>query len=213
MLTREGLERVLPAVRPALVQAARRLRRCNRDDAEDIVSETVLIALRRLHVFEGEPTPVAVRRWLYGILRHQVQGDVRTCSHRLDPEAHARAELALRQASPSADTDPSRLMEPLPYSLRGLLKDWLAGYSLREMAKLHRISLNRAGARLSHAFEILRNRFQDADSLSASLNLFVYCSRVTIYRKPTGVWPYWNRRHPGGSAPRAVRNATHRRRS
>jgi RNA polymerase sigma factor (sigma-70 family) len=89
--------------------------------ADDLLSETFLIAFRRRDVYRAEH--VEVRPWLLGIATNLVHGHVRTEQRRYRALARAAAEPAVNGADPgdSADRlDAEALRAPLAGALAGL---------------------------------------------------------------------------------------------
>jgi RNA polymerase sigma factor (sigma-70 family) len=93
--------------------------------ADDLLSETFLIAFRRRAAYR--PERVEVRPWLIGIATNLVHGHVRAERRRYRALARAAAEPALHGADPGDSTD--RLAAQ---SLRGPLAGALAGLSGRD---------------------------------------------------------------------------------
>ena len=183
-------------LRAGLVQAARRLRRCGYEDAEDLVSEVVLYALTRLPEYAEETGRDGLRQWLLGILYHLVQRDYRVESSQVATEPLSAAQTlqadeALHGSPTFADS-----VRSLPHSHRRLVMDWLDGYSQDDIARRNRLHRNTVGVRLEEAFALLRTAFPDIETLAYSFALFAFCSRVTVYHKPKGVWRSWVHRHP-----------------
>ncbi|MGY1855685.1 RNA polymerase sigma factor [Modestobacter sp. SYSU DS0290] len=91
------------------------------DLADDLLSETFLIAFRRRAAYP--PQHVEVRPWLLGIATHVVQGHERTERRRYRTLAKAAGQLAEHAADP-ADTadrlDAQALRGPLATALAGL---------------------------------------------------------------------------------------------
>lgn len=71
-LTREAFAEQLTVLRPHLVAYARR-RIAMYEDAQDLVEETVMIALTTLACYSDTGVPDALLRWLYGILANRIR--------------------------------------------------------------------------------------------------------------------------------------------
>jgi DNA-directed RNA polymerase specialized sigma24 family protein len=195
-------------IRPSLVQTARRLRRCTSDDAEDLVSEVILVALPRLSEFDGRSGSIGLRRWLTAILHHQIQRDLRTA--RCRPAARSFEEMpGVEPVSDGTPHTPDHCAQLLPFSSRQPFLDWLEGCTHEEIARRNRIHRNTVAARLDTAFAALRAQYADAGELEYAYALFNACARATIYRKPTGVWLPWRRQHPPEAPFRRSRIRSH----
>ena len=185
----------LRKLRPALIQAARRLRRCLYDDAEDLVSEAVLYALPRLSEVEEEAGRAGLKQWLLGILYRILQRDYRLETNQIAAEPLSAA-VTLQAEEMNTTPTFADSVRSLPASHRRLVTDWLDGYRQDEIAQRNRIHRNTVGVRLEEAFATLRVAFPDAEALIYSFALFAFCSHVSVYRKPTGVWRPWINQHP-----------------
>lgn len=186
----------LPRLRPVLIQTACRKRPCSDADAEDLVSEAVRLALLVLPEYRPETGLEGLKRWLQGILFTVIVQDRRKAGHRVPT---VPLETAVHLPAPVPDSPKDFLegrIRSLPVKHRPLVRDWMAGYSQLEIAQRRRLHRNTVGNRLELAFETLGKPVPDADELTYSANLLTYCSRVTIYHKPKGVWRSWLRRHP-----------------
>jgi DNA-directed RNA polymerase specialized sigma24 family protein len=183
-------------LRPGLIQAARRLRRCQYEDAEDLVSEVVLSALPRLHEYAEETGRVGLHQWILGILYHTAQRNYRAESYRVTAEPLALAQAVPADGAAHGPPTFTDTLHSLPRSHYHLAVDWLDGYSQDEIAHRNRLHRNTVGVRLEEAFAMLRVDFPDVTSLAYSFALFALCSQVSVYRKPVGVWRPWQRQHP-----------------
>lgn len=111
----------------------------NREDAEDILQETVLAAVRSLHRFRGQSS---LHTWLHAIARHKISDQIRkrqrADSHQSDEEYH---EPELREPGAQPDDLVSQrgvieaALSALPQDHREvLLGKYLEGFSVRELA-------------------------------------------------------------------------------
>jgi RNA polymerase sigma factor (sigma-70 family) len=195
-ITQSDFAVALRKLRPGLVQAARRLRRCNYDDADDLVSEVVLSALARLPEYTGGTGVNGLRRWLTGILHRAAQRDYREETFQIATEPLSEAE-GLPAVDDAVDTSAFEdSIHTLPRTHRRLVFDWLDGYGQDAIARRNRLHRNTVAIRLEESFAILRLAFPDAETLTTTYALFAFCSRATVYRKPKSPWFPWLQQHP-----------------
>src|SRR5437868_2136452 len=91
-VSQSSLAEEIRKLRPGLIQAARRLRRCRYEDAEDLVSDAVLSALTRLHEYDEKTGREGLKQWLIGILFRIVQRDHRQEAAQIMPEPLSAAQ-------------------------------------------------------------------------------------------------------------------------
>ena len=185
----------LRTLRPGLIQSARRLRRCGYDDAVDLVSQAVLLALHRVEEYDEDTGYNGLRLWLKGILQIVARSDYRHQARTVVTAPLSEAEH-LPALKSSADCEFDNSLRGLPTFQRHLIADWVAGYSQDEIALRLRLHRNTIAVRLEEAFAALRMRFPDAEAMEHSYALFSDCSRRTIYRKPKAPWRPWQEQHP-----------------
>ncbi len=183
-------------LRPGLTLAARRMRRCSHDDAEDLVSEAIVIALDRLAELRPATELDGMRSWLLGILYFVARRDVRNSRRRVPTGPAADADCLPAGDESVEGADLTRVLQTLPTRQRKLVIDWLDGYTRTETARRNRLHRNMARIGLVEALSALRREYADEESLQYAYNLFAACSRVTIYRKPRGAWRPWAAQHP-----------------
>ena len=188
--------RAVSRMRPRLIQAARRLRRRGADDAEDLVSDALFVALTRLDEVDAETGLPGLMRWLIRIMHFLARREQRN-------DAASVLSLPLSDAltvTVNGDTDcPWRLrntLSILPHHERLLVMDWMDGHTQRALAQRHRMHRTTVNLRLKSAFATLRAAYADAGALEEAFALFAAGSRVTVYRKPQGVWLPWQQQHP-----------------
>jgi RNA polymerase sigma factor (sigma-70 family) len=183
-------------LRHILIRTARHLLRCTYDDAEDLVSEVVLIGLSRLHEWTAETCVDGLRSWLTAILHRTIQHDLRNRARHVEivSSSEPYALEATRHLDRSAAFIES--LRSLPSRRRALVLDWLDGYSQDSIARRNRLHRNTVAIRLEDAFASLRAQFPDRETLEYAISLFVLCSRATVYRKPDGCRRLWAQRHP-----------------
>jgi len=183
-------------LRPRLLQAARLLLRCSYEDAEDAVSEVVIVALSRLDDYQESTGMDGLRYWLVTIMNHIGHRRTRAGMRKVPtvPLQTVEANLSGGQSTGGPDFQEAlRTLHPLQ---RLLVTDWLDGYSQVEIARRLRIHRNTVQARLQQAFAGLREKIPDIDTLEYSLSPFAACARVTLYRKPAAPWLPWREQHP-----------------
>ena len=194
--TENDFAAALPSLRPALIKAACRQCRCPLEDAEDLVSQTVLIALRHFSEYQPETGREGLQRWLQTILNRVIQEE------RTDAARHVQTvslEEAVSLPAPASFSEAAEVQElflTLPRYQRLLVNEWLAGYSQREIARRYRLHRNTVATRLETAFATLRAALPNAGALTYSEWLLSFCSHVSLYTKPGGVWRSWFCQHP-----------------
>jgi RNA polymerase sigma factor (sigma-70 family) len=202
-MTPSSFAAALRKLRPGLVQTARVACRCGAEDAEDIVAEVVLVALKRLPAFSEDTGMVGLRRWLTTILQQIARRSFHASRRRVATVPAEQADEAWAAAGagdPPKFEESVRCLSPVH---RAIVLDWLDGRSQEEIAARNRIHRNTVACRLEAAFEILRRQYADVDALEHSYALFAACSRATVYRRPHAPWPVWSRQHPPEPAFRA----------
>lgn len=194
-ISQSTFAQALRKLRPALVLTAKRMRRCRHEDAEDLASRVVVVALQRLDDFQEATGEAGLRRWLNAILHHVVMSDYQkeARSAQIEP-----LEGAVDLSADESGYDPTfeAVLDCLLPEDRKIVAAWLAGYRNREIAAGLRLHRNTVGHRLSRAFETIRARYDDPEALEQACALFAACARRTIYRKPAASWRPWRDRHP-----------------
>ena len=171
----------LPSLRPALIRAAPRLRRCSWDDAEDLVSQTVLIALRFLPEYQPKTGREGLRVWLRTILNWVIRKDRERAAREVET---APMEAAAGLAAPefrARSAQMAELFRSLPRHQRLLVKEWLEGFDQGDLAQRHGLHRNTVAVRLKSAFAALRTALPNAETLTYSDRLLDFCSRVSLY--------------------------------
>ena len=184
----------LSSLRPALIRAARRFRRCSWEDAEDLVSQAALIALRQLSQYDPESGRDGLRRWLHSILVWVVRTDKLREARQVETTP-LETGVSL-PASESLVGQVRALFRALPRNQRVLVSEWLQGYNQQDIARRHHLHRNTVGIRLESAFATLRTALPRAGAITYSGRLPGFCSRVSLYVKPKDVWPPWFQQHP-----------------
>src|SRR4051812_24773904 len=101
-------------MRPRLIQAARQLRRCTIEEAEDLVSDAVVAALEMLPRFDERSGYDGLRRWLIGILDRIVQRSRRETATQVETVALTE-EVVMACAGPPEERLPAAgALELLP---------------------------------------------------------------------------------------------------
>ncbi|NLF03851.1 MAG: sigma-70 family RNA polymerase sigma factor [Actinomycetales bacterium] len=165
------IERAGPDV---LAYFERRVR--DREDAADLLGETLLVAWRRADVVPRDP--VQARMWLFGVARGVLSNHARGVRRRLRlaDSLRSQLELAAREAAREAPGGAARdavveAVEALPVELAELVRlvHW-DGFSLTEAAELMGVGSSTARSRYARARELLREAL-DAGPLSRSRKL------------------------------------------
>ncbi len=200
-LTPEEFSALLLDLRPTLLQTARqRFGSPSDTDAEDLLSETVLTALHILPRFEADTSLPAngLLSWLQGIMRYAAGRERRRSARQVSSVPLESARHVASPPDPSPDPIQGKLgsLHCLPRGQQALVRAWLYGYSQRQIAREFHLHYNTVGNRLELAFEQLGLTLPDRDAISYSFSLINYCSRVTVYHKPTGVWRSWFAKTP-----------------
>lgn len=145
------VERVVRDETPALLKYF--LRRVDdREDAADLLSETLLTVWRRVEKLPSDP--VEARMWLFGIASHVLQNARRTLRRRSALAERLRADLSVRNGGDDASADlrldVTRALGSLPSRDRELVRlvHW-DGLSLAEAAGV--VGLNASTARTRYA--------------------------------------------------------------
>ena len=150
--TETDLAAALPSLRPALIRVARRLRRCSWEDAEDLVSETVLIALPLLSQYDPSTGSKGLRPWLLKILYRVIREDRKREARHMET-APLEAAVSIAASEPfTLSRQVRELFRSLPHNERILVNEWLAGYSQLEIARRHRLHRNTVRIRLELSF-------------------------------------------------------------
>ena len=140
-----------------------------RADAEDLVQETFMVALRRIQTFEGRS---AFGTWLRGILvfkaaklrrSRKVRASVPIHDHDGSPDARRADEsLSTRSASAAVDSrvDVTAMLDTLSDEHREIvvLRE-LQQFSYEEISKMLKIPIGTVESRLYRARQELRKRF------------------------------------------------------
>jgi DNA-directed RNA polymerase specialized sigma24 family protein len=184
-------------LRARLLQYACRRRPCSADDAEDLVSEAVRLALLILGEYDPATGPDGLRAWSERILCIVILRERERDGRRVHPEPIAAA-AGVPDRGPIGDRQAMlrRRLVVLPPLQRDLVRDWLDGRTNRELAAAYRLHRNWIGEQLRRAFRGLRATVPAAQWFSFVESDFDACARVTVYRAPIGVWPSWRHSHP-----------------
>ncbi|HLJ54870.1 MAG TPA: sigma factor [Chthonomonadaceae bacterium] len=202
-------EAAVRAVRPRLILYVRRLLRCTVDDAEDVVSEAVAAALARLEELDSQTGATALGRWLFGVVRHVGLAQARSLAARPPIVSMDGPELSNTADPCATGCSLPDIVARLHPDVRLVVEDWLMGYRLDDIARRLRIHRSTVVRRLRSAADSLTVEFPDTGSLESATSLFAFGARVTIYRRPHGVWRPWRDQHP--PEPRFIRPACARR--
>lgn len=157
---KDVIERVAPDV---LAYFERRL--ADREDAADLLGETLLVAWRRVGVVPQQTDQA--RMWMFGVAKGVLSNHVRGARRRLNLADALREELVrtARDAAQSDGHDGVReAIEELPGDLAELVRlvHW-DGFKIVEVAELMGISPSTARSRYARARELLRRSLR-ADS-------------------------------------------------
>lgn len=131
------------------------------EDAADLVSETVIAALKSARRAPSEPE--AARMWLFGIARNTLRHHRRTSARR-DALTRRLAE-ALRDSPTEVEDahDVKTAIAALPAPLAELIRlvHW-DGFSIEQAARHTGVNASTARSRHARAKELLRHRLQPA---------------------------------------------------
>jgi len=175
--------------------AARQIGRCSQEVAEDLVSDAVVVALERGEDSEIESDAEKLRSWIIGIIHKLALRQLRTRSRSVTTVALTDAELPLTgNCGDNSAVDDA--LEVLPEITRAVARDWLDGHSKDQICRRQRLHRNTVAYHIRCTMRMLRAEFPDRESLDCSLATFTSCSKVSIYRKPQGVWLPWRDQHP-----------------
>lgn len=171
-------------LRPQLALAARLLLRCSVEDAEDVVSEGILMALGRLDTFDAATGQEGLRCWLTTLLYNAGRFRARREARHIPTATLLEAEQTPAVEVNAEATTFEEALRALPSDQAAMVRDWLEGYTYAEIARRLCVHRNTVPARLEEAFARLRAHFPDVESLRFALDPFTACARVPIYRKP-----------------------------
>lgn len=141
----------------------------SRPDAEDVVQETFLVALKKIASFEGRS---AVGTWLRGILvfkasrlrrSRKIRGALTLSDHDgADDPARGDSGLATRSASAAVDSriDAMAMLDSLSQEHREIvvLRE-LQQYSYEEISRMLKLPIGTVESRLYRARQELRKRY------------------------------------------------------
>ena len=140
----------------------------NREDAADILGESMLTAWRKVRQLPAEPE--AARMWLFVIARYPLLNDRRRHQRGKELATKLRSEIELARPTPSADSDPMiyevrDTINALPENMAELVRlvHW-DGFSLPAAAELLGISPSTARRRHAQALQELKATLRVADS-------------------------------------------------
>jgi len=200
---------LLPSLRPKLHRTAFKRTRASREDLEDIVEDTIVIALEKvagtLRVPSAESSDPshqsehfdAVHCWLQAILSNVIK---RFQAARAKAPQTVPLETAVETPSPPPLVPRDQVLKAkinqLPEKLRWLTLGWLDGRTQQELARTFEIDRNTVANRLELAFQQLGSACPDEDELTYSTSDIDYCSRHAIYHKPAGTCARWMHTHP-----------------
>lgn len=138
---------------PALYGLVARLLGDGGPDADDVIQETWIRAVRALPAFEWRSS---LRTWLCGIAVNRVREQIRRRGRRLDDQPLVEAPAG-RTAAPDGLLDLEAAVATLPDGYRTvlLLHDW-EGYSHPEIARRLDIAVGTSRSQLFHARRALR---------------------------------------------------------
>jgi RNA polymerase sigma factor (sigma-70 family) len=188
--------RLLP-IRASLIRFACRKRPCSIEDAEDLVGESVRLALLILPQYDETTGQEGLMRWLQGILRIVILRDRERTAQQVDI---VPIEDAVDVPAPHPHSRRDRLqpaIDCLPPKLRAVVCYHLDGYSQADIARLLKIHRNTVANRMELAEQALRVHFGSFER-ALDFDLFDACARVSIYERPRDVWLPWRHNHPPG---------------
>ena len=155
------VEREAPAL---LAYFIRRLD--SREDAADLLGETLVIVWRRKSAIPGDET--RARMWLYGVARKVLAGHRRGSRRRVALTDRLRDELVVAPtgaADAVAGDEVRRLLEGLPELDREIVRlAYWEGFSLAEVAGILGLRPGTVRSRHSRAMAKLRVALEGADS-------------------------------------------------
>lgn len=167
------------------------------EDAEDIVEEAVCIALEHLTDYRPETGDRGLYLWLRGIVQVVLLRFHERTAHSVQTvPIEAAAELPAPPPSVPARYVADQSIHQLPRVQRHLVWAWLDGYTVSQMASAYEMHRHTVSRNLSRAFRALHTSVPLGEYQTFLTSDFDLCRRVTIYRRPIGVWPSWRHRHP-----------------
>lgn len=188
LLTPQQFNVLLPPIRPALLRHA--ARSCGKQNADDLIGNTVLIALQRLDRFDADTGASGLIRWLVAILDNLCLEFWRDKTRRetLLPNTEA---VRLADSVPeenfddlNSELDAKIRAAPLTRRQRECLTLTLSGKTQQEIADQLRLRQPTVAEHIAAAR--LRVQAADPDSVPPQmLAFFRAVCQVTIYRRPT----------------------------
>jgi DNA-directed RNA polymerase specialized sigma24 family protein len=187
----------LVPLRPQLVAIAARKASCQPEDAEDHVSEAVRLALLILPQFNAETGDDGLLAWLTRIISIVI---LRSQEKAAQSVQFVPLEEAAEMPAPPPTVSPRYVAEQqirrLPELEYCFVRAWLRGDSIRQIALDFGKDRHTVSKYLGIAFRRLRASVPISQHHTFLISDFDYCRKVTVYRKPIGVWPNWRHRHP-----------------
>jgi DNA-directed RNA polymerase specialized sigma24 family protein len=194
-LTPDQFALEVDALRDCLLIYTCRTCPCTSDDAEDLLQDAVIDALRKLESYDAETGTRGLVAWMKGLLHIVI---LRCRKDRLKQPS----TVPLVYALPLATNPPADMVDALrphihllPEKLRNVVTDHLDGYLQDEIARRNRIHRNTVANRMALAAQQLRCSFPSFEDLWDN-RFFLECSIHATYTKQNDMTQWWMAHHP-----------------
>jgi RNA polymerase sigma-70 factor (ECF subfamily) len=161
----DAVRQLFEAEIPGLRRYARALTHSS-DHADDLVHETILRGLEKLHLYQPGTN---LRAWLFTLMHNQYVNSIRRSMRRGEEIALETVTLAVRPSQTERLTlrDLERAIAALPDEQRAtLLLVGLAGMKYEEVAQICDVPMGTVRSRLSRGREVLRQMLEGDGSIS-----------------------------------------------
>lgn len=182
-------------MRPRLLAYIAEKRPCSLEEAQDLLQDTIVCALRQLAKLDPTSDAAGLSLWMKEMAGLIILRDRRAVAHQPDtvPLLHA-LEMPAYPSEGTADAIRSslRLLRPEVYAV---VCDHLDGYRNEEIARRNRCHRNTVANRIQEAAETLRCEFPSFVAVW-DLGFYFECARHAKYRKQNDMAKYWKNNHP-----------------
>jgi RNA polymerase sigma-70 factor (ECF subfamily) len=142
-----------------------------RDDAADLIGETMLVVWRR--AVDAPHDDLKARMWMFGIARRVLMNHERGGRRRTALAGRIRDEIVVGITAPAADEGSAELriaIQRLPPKQREvILLVYGEGFTLTEVAKITTTSSSTTRSRHAYALAALRSHLNEPDGMGLSL--------------------------------------------
>ncbi|GAB2462030.1 RNA polymerase sigma-70 factor (ECF subfamily) [Conyzicola lurida] len=143
-----------------------------RDEAADLVGETMLVVWRRAG--DAPTDDLRARMWIFGIARHVLMNHERGRRRRIVLTSRIRDDIVAGTTSPDADGESVELrlaIRRLPPKQREVIfLVYGEGFTLVEAGKIMNVSASTTRSRHSYALSALRSHLSPVDGIDHALS-------------------------------------------